>query len=101
MVEADWFLAVAFPDNQTQMLPYNRMVKDLAGHTPDAFLAAVKAVFAVREGGPAAPARKGDVAMYFGGKWYTLDISARRPATDVDQPASTSASCRITCWTRS
>ena len=32
--EADWMLAVAFPDNQTQILPYNRVVKDLAGHTP-------------------------------------------------------------------
>ena len=34
VVEADWFLAVAFPDNQTQVLPYNRTVKDLAGLTP-------------------------------------------------------------------
>ena len=77
VVEADWFLAVAFPDNQTQVLPYNRTVKDLAGLTPEAFLDAVKAVFAVREGGPATPARKGDCAMFLGGVWYTLDIGAK------------------------
>ena len=32
-IEADTFLAVAFPDDQTQILPYHRVVKDLAGHT--------------------------------------------------------------------
>jgi uncharacterized protein (DUF1015 family) len=77
VVEADWFLAVAFPDNQTQVLPYNRVVKDLAGLTPQDFLAAVKARFAVREGGPAAPAKKGDCAMLLGGTWYTLDLGTR------------------------
>jgi uncharacterized protein (DUF1015 family) len=82
VVEADWFLAVAFPDNQTQVLPYNRTVKDLAGLTPDGFMAEVKKVFAVRDGGPATPAKKGDCAMYFGGAWYTLDIGAKA-GTDV------------------
>ncbi len=82
VVEADWFLAVAFPDNQTQILPYNRVVKDLNGKTPEAFLAAVKERFPVREGGPAAPAHRGEAAMYLGGAWYTLDLSRRR-GTDV------------------
>jgi uncharacterized protein (DUF1015 family) len=76
-VEADWFLAVAFPDNQTQVLPYNRTVKDLAGLAPGAFMDDVKRVFAVRDGGPAAPAKKGDCAMYLGGNWYTLDVGAK------------------------
>ena len=39
-VEADTFLAVAFPDDQMQILPYHRVVKDLAGRTPAAFLPA-------------------------------------------------------------
>jgi uncharacterized protein (DUF1015 family) len=77
VVEADWFLAVAFPDNQTQVLPYNRTVKDLAYLTADTFMDAVTAAFAVREGGPAAPAKKGDCAMFFGGRWHTLDIGAK------------------------
>jgi uncharacterized protein (DUF1015 family) len=82
VVEADWFLAVAFPDNQTQVLPYNRTVKDLAGLTPEAFLAEVKRIFTVREGGPATPVKKGDCAMFLGGTWYTLDIGAKA-GTDV------------------
>jgi len=85
VVEADWFLAVAFPDNQTQILPYNRTVKDLAGLTPDAFLQAVKSAFAVRDGGPATPAKKGDVAMYLGGKWHTLDVGAKAGADVISR----------------
>ena len=85
VVEADWFLAVAFPDNQTQILPYNRTVKDLAGLTPEAFLAAVKSVFTVREGGPATPAKKGDVGMFLGGKWYTLGIGAKAGSDVISQ----------------
>ena len=85
VVEADWFLAVAFPDNQTQVLPYNRTVKDLAGLTPEAFLAAVRQVFAVREGGPSSPARQGDCAMYLGGMWHTLEIGAKAGADVISR----------------
>ena len=38
--DAETFIAVAFPHNQMQILPYNRTVKDLAGQTPEAFLEA-------------------------------------------------------------
>jgi uncharacterized protein (DUF1015 family) len=85
VVEADWFLAVAFPDNQTQVLPYNRTVKDLAGLTPEAFMQAVKGTFTVREGGPATPAKKGDCAMFLGGKWFTLDIGAKAGADVISR----------------
>ena len=85
VVEADWFLAVAFPDNQTQVLPYNRTVKDLAGLTPEAFMESVKAAFTVRDGGPAPPAKKGDCAMFLGGKWFTLDVGAKAGADVISQ----------------
>ena len=69
--DANTVLAVAFPHNQMQILPYNRVVKDLAGLSPEAFLAAVEGAFTVAPG-PATPARAGDVAMYFQGQWRTL-----------------------------
>ena len=47
-------LAVAFPHDQVQILPYNRTVKDLGGLTPDAFLQAVRERFEI-EAGPASP----------------------------------------------
>ncbi len=76
---ADWFLAVAFPDDQMQILPYNRVVKDLAGQTPEAFLKAVKERVPVRPGKPS-PSRAGVVEMYLAGTWYELDLSGHRPA---------------------
>ncbi len=65
------FLAVSFPHDQMHVLPYNRLVRDLAGLTPDAFLAEVRKRFTVQDG-PASPVRKGEVAMYVGGRWQTL-----------------------------
>jgi uncharacterized protein (DUF1015 family) len=64
-------LAVAFPHNQVQILPYNRIVKDLGALGPDAFLAAVGERFEVAPG-PAAPVARGDIAMYFQRAWHRL-----------------------------
>ena len=75
--EAATFIAVAFPDNQMQILPYNRTVKDLAGATPAEFLTALKQRVAVTEGGPT-PERQGLVSMYLDGKWYSLDLGAAK-----------------------
>jgi uncharacterized protein (DUF1015 family) len=79
-VEAGAFIAVAFPHDQMQILPYNRTVKDLAGRTPEAFLAELRQTFGVSEG-PATPRRKGEVSMYLAGRWYTIDLS-RATAAD-------------------
>jgi len=65
------FLAVAFPHDQVQILPYNRIVKDLGGASPEAFIGRVSEVFDVQPG-PATPAARGDIAMYVGGAWRTL-----------------------------
>ena len=74
--EHERFLAVAFPDSQMQVLPYHRVVRDLQGRSPEAFRAAVAERFAVSAGGPAAPARKGLVAMYLDRAWWTIDFGA-------------------------
>ena len=81
--EHDRVLAVAFPDNQMQVLPYNRVVSDLRGRTPAAFLDELKRSLSVREGGPESPAR-GSVAMYLDGKWYTIGLPATAHDLDVD-----------------
>ncbi|MDA1183943.1 MAG: DUF1015 family protein [Acidobacteria bacterium] len=71
--EWDGFLAVAFPGDQTQILPYNRVVKDLGAHTPDGLLALLRRVVTVTSG-PATPVRKGDVSMFLAGDWYTIEL---------------------------
>lgn len=80
--EAAWMLAVAFPDNQTQIMPYNRVVKDLAGYTPDTLLAEVKSRFNLTPGTPS-PARKGEVSMFLDGHWYALHLEGRAGAGDI------------------
>jgi uncharacterized protein (DUF1015 family) len=82
-------LAVAFPHDQVQILPYNRLVKDLAGLTYEGFLEAVQEVFTL-EPGPATPARRGDIAMYVRGQWHT--IRSRRGPDPADPIASLDAS---------
>ena len=76
--EAGKFIAVAFPDNQMQILPYNRTVRDLAGRTPQQFLAELRQKFHVTDG-PARPRRKGEVAMYLDRQWHTVDLSGAVP----------------------
>jgi uncharacterized protein (DUF1015 family) len=73
----DTFLAVAFPGDQMQVLPYNRVVKDLGSCTPDSLLAKLREQFTVKEG-PATPSRRGEVSMFLGGRWYTIDLGEPR-----------------------
>jgi uncharacterized protein (DUF1015 family) len=82
--EHDRVLAVAFPDNQMQVLSYNRVVKDLNGLTPAGLLAALQQRFAVRPGGPASPSQKGHIAIYLQGAWHTIDVRTPADALDVD-----------------
>jgi uncharacterized protein (DUF1015 family) len=79
--DSDWFLCVLFPGSQLQILPYNRVVKDLNGHSPEAFLAAVQQAFAVTPESSPTPTEPGDIRMYLGGKWYRLQWA---PAADAD-----------------
>ena len=84
VAEADRVLAVAFPDNQMQILPYNRVVTDLRGLTAAAFRDALKQKLSVRDGGPATPSGRGSVAMYLDGAWYTVEMPSGSNALDVD-----------------
>jgi uncharacterized protein (DUF1015 family) len=77
--EAETFIAVAFPDTETNILPYNRIVKDLAGQTPAGFLSALRRTLPVRDGG-AVPKGKGEVSMFLDGRWYAIDLSGAAPA---------------------
>jgi uncharacterized protein (DUF1015 family) len=80
--ESSVFLGVAFPHDQVQILPYNRSVKDLGSLTPDAFDAAVLERFDVAAG-PATPATRGGIAMYFRGTWRTLTPKTPPPADAI------------------
>ncbi len=70
-----FFLSVIFPENQLKILPYNRVVKDLNGHEPSAFLNLVRNRFdvtAVPAGKTVEPEIDRVLGMYLEGKWYKL-----------------------------
>jgi uncharacterized protein (DUF1015 family) len=82
--EYDWFLAVAFPHDQMQVLPYNRVVKDLNGLRPGELIEAVGKTHTMAPG-PATPARKGDVSLFVAGHWFTVTLN---PAANGASPSA-------------
>lgn len=79
--EYNWFMAVCFPQSQLQIIDYNRVVRDLNGLTPEAFLKALEEDFEVslaskprcgRPAKPYAPAQLHEFSVYLGGNWYKL-----------------------------
>ena len=71
----DTVLAVAFPHTEVRILPYNRIVTDLAGRSPAELRDAIAARCPVRAGAPA-PSRAGEVSMYLDGRWHAVDLEA-------------------------
>lgn len=71
----NYFLAVHFPDNQLSILDYNRVVKDLNGHTRESFIEGLSHSFEVEQRGKEAfkPARLHEFGMYLEGEWYSLN----------------------------
>lgn len=66
----DGFLAVIFPHNQLQILPYNRVVRDLYGLTPKELLDQLAPHFDLQATGkPGEPPAAG-FDMYLEGQWH-------------------------------
>lgn len=70
----NFFLVVLFPHNQMQILDYNRVVKDLQGADPAAFLEKLKANFEVQQLDlqTAKPGAAKEFALYMDKCWYRL-----------------------------
>jgi uncharacterized protein (DUF1015 family) len=84
--EYNYFLAVHFPANQLAIIDYNRVVKDLNGHTKDQFIDMLAKYFEVEEKGTGiySPATLHNFSMYIDGKWYSL--SAKKETYNDDDP---------------
>jgi uncharacterized protein (DUF1015 family) len=72
--EYNFFQCVLFPDRQLQILPYNRVVRDLNGLSQDEFLSRVRNNFVVTDDADASPAERGRWSMYLGGDWRGLAL---------------------------
>jgi uncharacterized protein (DUF1015 family) len=79
----NYFLAVIFPDNQMQILDYNRVIKDLNGLTANDFVRRLETVFEiVPSPEPVKPAQAHEFGMYLRGQWYRLRLPAARVPAD-------------------
>jgi len=70
----NFFMAVHFPDNQLQIIDYNRTVKDLNGLSSTEFLDKIAENFEISEVSEAIikPSKLHAFSMYLGDKWYGL-----------------------------
>jgi len=91
--EYEYFLAVCFPDNQLNIIDYNRVVKDLNGLTEEEFLEKLKEDFEVSEitrsrdhettngtidYSQVKPKGLHNFSLYLDGKWYSLTAKEGR-----------------------
>jgi uncharacterized protein (DUF1015 family) len=79
-------MAVCFPDNQLNIIDYNRVVKDLNGLSDDEFLQALAQNFEVKKIGSEIykPNKLHNFSLYLSGFWYSL--TAKEGTYDDNDP---------------
>ncbi|MBQ7550650.1 MAG: DUF1015 domain-containing protein [Bacteroidales bacterium] len=84
--EYNYFMAVIFPDNQLKIIDYNRVVKDLNGHSKEEMIKLIEENFDVKEMGTDIykPAQLHEFSMYLDGKWYKM--TAKKGTYDDNDP---------------
>jgi uncharacterized protein (DUF1015 family) len=95
--EHDVFLAVVFPHDQMKIMPYNRVVRDLQGRSPEVLLGAIRETLDVDaepagSGIAAAPESPKQFGLFLGGKWYRARV--RDGSYDKSDPVA-SLDCSI------
>ncbi|MBQ0016447.1 MAG: DUF1015 domain-containing protein [Bacteroidales bacterium] len=76
--EYNYFMTVIFPDNQLNVIDYNRVVKDLNGLTKEQFLNALNDAYTVEDMGTNIykPTKLHEHSMYLDGHWYKMTAKA-------------------------
>jgi uncharacterized protein (DUF1015 family) len=81
-----YFLAVCFPDQQLNIIDYNRIIRDLNGLTDEQFIEALQQDFIIEEKGTTIyqPQYLHNFSLYLSGKWYSL--TARQGTYNDNDP---------------
>lgn len=75
--EYNWFLTVLFPHTQLQILPYNRVIKDLNGKSSAQVFDALASIGELkRNSGQSQPTHAGSVCVFLDNAWHTLTFPA-------------------------
>jgi uncharacterized protein (DUF1015 family) len=91
----DAFLAVVFPHDQMKIMPYNRVVRDLEGRSPEALLERLRATLDLEpaeSGAAATPTGPKQLGVYLAGRWYRARV--RAGSFDANDPVA-SLDCSI------
>ena len=78
--EFNYYIAMIAPENDLEVMDYNRVVKDLNGNTKEEFLDKIAEKFDVEKvkgNTPYKPQKKGDVGMFLDGDWYRIEFGKR------------------------
>lgn len=82
--EFNYFLSVLFPHDQLMIMPYNRVVADLAGHSELEFMNMLAEKFTIElKAERFAPKKPGQFGMYIDGSWYCLTANDGVKPDDV------------------
>ena len=85
--EFNYFLAVAFPDEELAIMDYNRVVKDLNGLSKEEFFDKISEKFTVSPlEGQLKPSEKHSFSMYIDGEWFSL--RAKNCTYDANDPVN-------------
>ena len=83
-LKSDYFLSVLFPDDELEIMDYNRVVKDLNGLSEAEFMEKISEKFDVKkEDAPVKPSCKGEFGMYLDGAWYRLNAKESIKSDDA------------------
>lgn len=82
--EYNYFLSVLFPSDELAIMDYNRLVKDLNGHSVAEFLDKIKLNFEMNSISDieAKPEQPNQYGMYLDGQWYRLTAKSNIVKSD-------------------
>lgn len=85
--EFNYFMSVIFPDEDLFIMDYNRVVKDLNGHSTDDFFKAIEEKFDVAKVDgeePYRPMKRTTFGMFIENQWY--ELTAKAGIFDANDP---------------
>jgi len=81
----NYFLSVAFPHDEMNILSYNRVIKDINKHTKESLFLKIRELFDLELSRvPFSPSQPKQFGMYFEGVWYKLEL--KKPLYDFVGP---------------
>ncbi|MHC1763672.1 MAG: DUF1015 domain-containing protein [Verrucomicrobiia bacterium] len=79
-----FFLSVLFSQDDVQVLPYHRVLRDLNGSTPGEVLESLARVCVIQKAGARQPSKRHQAGFLLEGTWHLLEF--RPEFADVDDP---------------